>query len=460
MAHSGLDFPPEIINLICDLLFEAELHALCGVNRRLRAVAEPRLYSELRWKWNFTWPEAPPRPYPMNTRVPPLIPFLRAVARRPELGAYVRTIGLECGEFDSYDATVHYRDTPALPVVGADLTDLVARVQSFNVPYADQWVQKLQRGRVVAFVALLLALTPNLQHLRIDEEYLPDKYIGLVLVKACMDQTVPGKGDPPNFDERLSLTSSMVDLLSLFYLPAAKGLPFSDGTAAPDWWPAAHQASPKDLISLDLTMRHEGYARRILSTTKNLKKLRWRWPGKPVYNEVTGEMVLYLHPYTASQCVSHIRRSLTDLAITIAHTELQLGHHYDTVQVQGTLSELARFPNLKTLEVPLIFLTTFFTPHVGLESPQLIAKCLPPSLESLTMLDTASFGPEWDDSPDSPFDPVEKWLAGSKSTTPCLSRVRFELRETARQDWGPTLADNSDEDLSARYGLNFKVARR
>ncbi|KAK8062690.1 hypothetical protein PG997_014787 [Apiospora hydei] len=290
--------------------------------------------------------------------------FLRTASRRPELAAYVHTIDLGCGVFDSHAATVHYKDTPALPTVGADLADLVARVEGFNVPYADRWVEELRQGRMGAFVALLLGLTPNLQHLHIDEEYLPDKYTSGVLVKACMDQTAPGSvKDHEDFDRRLLLTCDKVDLLSLLYLPAAKAWPFADGTAAPGWWPAAHQASPKDLVSLDLTMHKQYYAKRILSTMKNLKYLRWRWRGKRVHNEVTGEMVLYLHLSTVAQCVSHIHKSLTDLTITIGHVELELGHRYDTVRVRGTLSDLTRFPKLKSLEIPLIFLTTSFTPQ-------------------------------------------------------------------------------------------------
>ncbi|KAK7959372.1 uncharacterized protein PG986_004226 [Apiospora aurea] len=403
MAPSGLDFPLELIHLVFDSLSKTEFRAFCGVSRRLRAVAEARLYSELRCQWSFTWPEAPPHPYPMNTRVPPLILFLRVVSRRPELAAYVHTIDLGCGDFNSYAAAVHYKDTPALPVVGADLADLIARVEDFKVPYADRWVEELRRGRMVAFLALLLALTPNLRHLHIDEEYLPDKDIGLVLAKACMDQTVPGSGkDHEDFDRRLLLTCDKVDLLSLFYLPAAKALPLADGTAAPDWWPPAHQTSPKDLVSLDLTMHNEDYARRILSTTKNLKALRWRWPGKPVPNVVIGEseVILYLHPSTATQCASHIRKSLTDLTITIGHVELVPFDDYDTVWVRGTLSELARFPKLKSLEVPLILLTIASTPFV--EPPHPIAESLPPSLECLTIVDTASCGPKWYDVPDSP----------------------------------------------------------
>ncbi|KAK8045899.1 hypothetical protein PG996_013963 [Apiospora saccharicola] len=432
-------------------------HALCRVNKRLRAVAEPRLYSELRWAWRFTWPEAPPHPYPMNIQVPPFIPFLRTISSRPELATFVRTIDLSCGSFNTHAASCHMKDKPPLPTVGADMNALIGMVHSFGVQYAHCWVKQLRRGRAEAFVALLLALTPNLQHLHMDEEYLPEHLLGDLLATTCGRQTSAGgiheSMDVSDFSTRLSQTSNTVDLLSLFYWPAAANLCQLSGTlATPSAGPAAREASPKDILSLNLTMRRENYVRRVLSTTKKLETLRWRWPGE-LFSQDLNEIELCFRLDTAMRCVSHVRESLTDLAITVGHVELEYAHHYDTVTTRGSMIELAGFPRLRSLEVPLIFLTRSFTP----DDLQPIEQSLPPSLESLTIIDTASFGMEWDYSPDEPFNPVDSWLENWKLSTPRLSQVRFLLEETERQDWGHLLADYDDEELSELFGLRFEV---
>ncbi|KAK8137178.1 hypothetical protein PG984_005118 [Apiospora sp. TS-2023a] len=458
--QDGVDpgFPPEIIGLIFDLLSTPEFHALCLVSKRLRSVAEPRLYSELRWTWSFTWPEAPPHPYPMNIQVPPLIPFLRTISSRPELATFVRTIDLSCGSFNSHAASCHMKYKPPLPTVGADINALTGMVHSFGVPYADCWVEGLRGGDAEAFMALLLALTPNLQHLHMDEEYLSEQRIGILLTRACLEPiSVRGmydSVDSSTFSACLSQTSDTVDLLSLFYLPAAQSLKrLGADVATPSAGSAARETSPKDILSLNLTMRREDYVRRLLSKTKNLETLRWQWPGGPTYLNGT-EMELCFRLDMAMRCVSHVRESLTDLAITVGHVELEYAHDYDTVITKGSMIELAGFPKLRSLDVPLIFLTRSFTP----DDLQPIEQSLPPSLESLTIMDTASFGMEWDDSlEDEPFDPVESWLKDCKLSTPRLSHVRFLLEETERQDWGLLLADYDDEELSERFGLQFEV---
>ncbi|KAK7999071.1 hypothetical protein PG991_014746 [Apiospora marii] len=447
---SIMEFPPEIIGIIFDLLSTAEFHALCRVNKRLRAVAEPRLYSELSCTWSFTWPKAPPAPYPVNTRVPPLIPFLRTITRRPELAALVRTIDLRCGSFNTHAAACHYEEKPALPMLGVDVSGLVDLVGRFPVPYAACWTEELLRGETAAFVALLLALTPNLRHLRMDEEYVPDIWINAAWNMAC--------GSWEDLGALLSQTGGRMDFLTMFYLPAAKDilkLPADEST--PGSRSLTRQASPEDILSLNLTMYTKNYAYRILSMMKNLQTLRWRWPRKSKFNDEYDEMQVCFKLDDVVKCVTLVRETLTDLAITVAHVQMALGHHYDTAVTRGSMEELSGFPQLRSLEVPLIFLTRSFTPH-GLQP---IGQSLPPSLESLTILDTASFGPyEWEDSPDdSPFDPVEAWLRDWRASTPRLSRVRLLLEETERRDWGATLVDNDDEELSARFGLRFEVVR-
>ncbi|KAK8079275.1 hypothetical protein PG994_003082 [Apiospora phragmitis] len=237
MTCSSLDYPLKIIGLIFDLLSSAELQALCRVSRRLRPIAEPCLYSALRWTWRFTWPDAPPCPYPVSTRVPPLVPLLRAISCRPELAACVKTIDLGCSGFNNLAAYTRYKDTPALPVFaeGADLCELVAVVERFDVPYAGRWVQELRGGRKAAFVALLLALTPNLQHLRIDEEYVQGKDIDMILAKVCLGPTVLGKSHSDS-DARLLRNCDKLDLLSLLYLPAAESLSLPNDPVESSSW--------------------------------------------------------------------------------------------------------------------------------------------------------------------------------------------------------------------------------
>lgn len=155
------------------------------------------------------------------------------------------------------------------------------------------------------------------------------------------------------------------------------------------------------------------------------------------------------------RCVSHVRETLEDLTISVGHVGLDQGHHYNTAVTQGSMRELAGFSQLRSLEVPLLILTLSFTPH----DLQPIKQSLPPGLECLTIADIVSFGPEWDDSPESPFYPVEEWLERCKATTPRMRRVRFLSGETVREDRGATLADNDDEALSARFGLHFKVVK-
>ncbi|KAK7994082.1 hypothetical protein PG990_013572 [Apiospora arundinis] len=488
MAPSISQFPPEIINLIFDSLSTPEFHSLCRVNRYLRTLSEPRLYSDLRWTWKFDWPEAPPRPYPMTTRLPPFVPFLHTILRRPELAASVETVELVSGDFGRPTKYGHYKDAPELPVVGADLSKLVSIVEGYNVPYGDIWIEELRSGKTPAFVALLLTLTPNLKHLRIDEEYLPETvHAGCSLESAC-DALRSAYGETSSSTNALagSFPCDQTHLMYFLYLPAAKRLASAARNSPRLSWPSpGNQARLANLQSMHITIHNTEHLGRILCAAKNLKRLHWRWPAEAEYNDMLDFGTVYLDLDTVIAALSPVRHCLADLTISIGHKDLLFEKHYDGAGTRGSLTDLAAFLHLESLEVPFIFLTRAFTPD---EVVHPIEQCLPPNLESLIISDTVSFGEEWtyQEAPKG-FEVLALWLDRREISTPRLSRLGLVLEDTAdvrywgtelscstpslskghmlldsmdRIGWGPTSEDHEMEHWSARFGLQLKVFKK
>ena len=136
MAPPFLKCPTEVLNIILSPLETPHLLALCLTCQRLRAVAEPFLYSSIQW----TWTGGPGTNLQPLTSAPPIVPFLQTIIFRPELADLIQDVQL-LGV--SFERTHYKRLSSRLQVTEADVERMVQCVQHMNVSYADFWIDEL-----------------------------------------------------------------------------------------------------------------------------------------------------------------------------------------------------------------------------------------------------------------------------------------------------------------------------
>ncbi|KAK4233103.1 hypothetical protein C8A03DRAFT_19747, partial [Achaetomium macrosporum] len=82
--------PVEMVHLILACLSQADLGAICLVDKVLHTLAEPFLYSTIRFTW---WTGA--------EQAPQITSLLRSILARPELAAHIRTVSITRDPFSS-----------------------------------------------------------------------------------------------------------------------------------------------------------------------------------------------------------------------------------------------------------------------------------------------------------------------------------------------------------------------
>jgi hypothetical protein len=454
-----LNCPPELLDLIFEQLETTALHALCLVSKVVRQRAEPFLYSKIHWTWTFGWP-ADRSSGPVNQKILPIVPFLRTISRRPELGPLVREVDLKG---DSLSRITHfYRGRqPTLPF-SEEIDGLIRMVSELGMPEEDEtaWIRGLRDGIAEAFVALLLSQAPNLKHLRLEENYLRDP----CFVDKLLSWTLSGSGSQKLFqrvsqvhfhlanDMRYRCGSrNLATSLSLFYIPSIEHLSVSiDNIRQPFQWPFGQPPHPSRLTSLDLGMLREGNLGKVLSVIPNLKTLRWGCFHDRRFEDRLMNPFIDLDQIAAD--LSHVRQSLASLTVTAA-TEGP-GMPWQVVRVKGSLLLLAGFNALTSLELPLPFLVGSLSHHDALAP----GPWLPRNLEILAVTDDLFLQDDWEWSADDLWLLFSPWIQNAtwKAFTPRLRRLQFRVDELNHETFTSKLAMDLVK-LGEQVGLDINV---
>lgn len=462
MALSLLDCPTEVVGPILKSLSTDDLHAACLVCRHLRLLTEPYLYAKFESTWTFTWPQQPPHPFPMNSKIPPIIHFLRSIVNRPQLAAFVNVVILKG---DSLSGIFHrFRGKPpTLPVMGVDLGAFVKLIENIDVPFGDTWIKALCWGTMDAFVALLLSQVSNLKWLFLGENFLRDSQFVSMVFRSALSEVMPRS--PIKFDYLLDVEFELAkdmrhrkdswnteDVLPLFYLPSAQHITASIDNPHQFVWPAAHPPIASRLTSLEVSMLREVYLGQLLSVTKGLSKLRWEWYYCPEIRSDTVNTILDLDKIIAD--FSYVKETLTDLTITADCVGAQSDIEVPQLHMRGSFAAIANFDMLKRLEVPFPFLVGSLSP-VG---SQPLQRCLPRNLEYLTITDDLYMQDEYDWFDIHGLEAIRPWLENWRTLTPCFRHLHLFLKDIDYDGWDPEMRGKLT-DLGVQCGVQIRITK-
>lgn len=314
---------------------------MCLVNKRLRNLAEPFLYSAIKWTWT-------------ETQVPPVIIFLSTILSRPELCLHVRSVHLEGDTF--YNAPFRGKLPPTIPVVDTELGTIVASAKE-KFPDHDRWQQYLMSGTMDPLIALMLSYLPNLTSLRLSPNFAKQStFLGIVLRAALCE---PNNPSLPRFErlrdvffdcgvDSLKHMVNTIDVLPLFYLPAVSNI--SVGIDNPDTvfeWPGGTPPGTSEISALSLAGIRELHLGQILSVTKSLNSFRWFWYYNPNIYNPSNASVIELDQIASA--LLHVQDTLTECTIS-AECDYRYGEgDFPALEIKGSLQSLSGFDSLKKL---------------------------------------------------------------------------------------------------------------
>ncbi|KAK6199684.1 hypothetical protein LQW54_010002 [Pestalotiopsis sp. IQ-011] len=300
-----------------------------------------------------------------------------------------------------------------VPVSRLALGDIVALVERLDVPFRDQWVRELRWGSLDTYVALLLALAPNLKRLRLNESFFRnsrfvDMYIRSVMCEEPTQQEASSARPRPlsNLTEvsaRLTYqgkartgSSNTSDILTVFYSRTIRHISASIDNPVTFPGPGEAPPAPTNLTSLELTVLREGHLGRLLSVTKNLRKLKWEWLLTSQAKRPGVKDIVDLAQIAAD--LSHPDRpdDLADIDDNLRNYDMEL------LEFRGSFEALASFDALKSLEVPFPFLTATFTDEVTYP----IQRSLPGTLRTLQITDDLLQQLDYDEGNHYPFQAI------------------------------------------------------
>ncbi|PLB48817.1 hypothetical protein P170DRAFT_464416 [Aspergillus steynii IBT 23096] len=456
-APSLGSWPADIWYLVFKLLSPAEFRALCRVNKMFCALAEPFLYSKIQWIW-------------LTVRLPAtFLRFLETLISKPYLATYITDIHLGG---DTFRYQEFRRPVPIIPIPDEDLEEPIAFIRRTGVPFADMWIQELHNRTIDAFVALLLAQTPNLKSLYLGHNFTQNSLLtGMVLRSSICE---PADHRLPNFEHLrdvyflLADSSDMVpgekvqaaaNPLPFFYVPNLKHMSASIENPDTFTWPAAHPPVASNLKSLDLNWVRETYLGELLSATPTLETLRWHWYFDSGVEDQFITKTLDLDRLTAA--MSHVRGTLTDLTIS---AEVSIGgsdQFYPAMRIMGSLQEMVEFDALKKLQIPWPLLVGFTKDLKRLQD------VMPKNIESLTITDDLRLQnedrikrdlPVWDWTHSAIVDVLRLWMKDWKTCTPHLRRVSLVISvlEYEPDDWASKLTHQLGV-LSDQSGVQLEL---
>lgn len=436
------DCPVEIMHSILECLPAASLRNLCLVSRALRDVAEPLLYADLVLIWLGGDPP------------PSFMLLLQNFQQRPQLAKYVQYLTFS----ESYT-----RNGWRISVDSSELASLIEIVDGINPPFRDLWIKELENGTPDAFIMLFLSLVPNITLLHLTGKFCDDNRLLGRMLRASLCQTVDCdlprfrrlrkvymdiQTEPPTI--RYPEMQNTADILSLFYLPAARSISAVIDNPAVFMWPA-DAPNPSNLTSLHIRGVREGNLGRILATTKSLKTLEWRWKYEPILRNETNNEIINLDQIAKD--LSFVKDTLEDLQLSGAvSSDPELDDDLPVLQIQGSLKPLRRFEKLHKLVIPQLFLTGFSLD----DDPGNLEDMMPKNIHHLTITDDMTWLEQNVLSNGNLFMLLEDWWRNLQIHTPSFNSLKLETMKSDER-WSAGQPYNLDF-MCDHFGIRLKYS--
>ncbi|KAF5019496.1 hypothetical protein F66182_8503 [Fusarium sp. NRRL 66182] len=430
---------------LCDEL-PRDLSSVSKVNKHLRRVAEPLLYSEVYVKW-----DKKKRP-----SISPIIPLLRTVLNRPEVASYIQVLCLGGDNIQGWDED--WDPCPPVSVIDLDMDKASKTIERTKVKTAQLWMQELRAGSMDAVAALLLSQTLNLKCLRLQLNYTPaNSFLGLVARAALLK---PSDHQLPKY-QRLSEVAfswqpgehrpegykNTQDVLPFFYLPELRHFSVAIDNPIVLEWPSQAPICTT-LESLDLHRLREVQLVSLLSTLKGLKRLAWEffYQDDPDVEQANASIVQLDKLAVALNKVSD---TLTDLTIT-AFTGLpeSIAEPEETPLVlAGSLDGFIHLRNLRRLEIPWVFLMG----PASAAGTKRLRDGVPVNTETLVLTEDLRLYEEFEWGDEDILTTIEEELEFRRSNPSGLQHLSLQF-------WYPTFG--LDEELiQERARLELKAAK-
>ncbi|KGO53414.1 hypothetical protein PEX2_060210 [Penicillium expansum] len=451
---SLLSTPTEILRLIFASLSHSDLAAVCLTHRDLRSPAEPFLYAHIQWTWS-------------DSQHPPIAQLLRSIVQRPELATYVHDVVLNGDNFNK-GVDDPGNESPKIPVTELVVNELVELVARINVPYAEEWIQRLRARSMDAFTTLFISQLHNLKRLFLDKNYNRETRLrGMMLRSAlCEESTnshlssfayledVSADSACLHYDiRRKTQTRNTQDTLPLFYLPSVKRIRALVDNPATFAWTGKSPPNPRGLTTLDLTMLRERHLGQVLSVTPRLQELKWDWYYRRDLRDDSVTDIINLDQIATG--LSHVKETLTDLTITAGSEGYKADLEVPEVQFSGSFKVFSGLNNLKRLQVPIPFLLGF-SPSASKANH--LAVALPTSLEWLTLTDGLCLNEQWmwQWETDYLLEAIRSWLQNWKRHTPNLRGFCLLGSVMKAQDWEHDMIQGL-RDLGTQSGIEVQI---
>ncbi|KAH6631858.1 hypothetical protein F5144DRAFT_629804 [Chaetomium tenue] len=416
MTTHLLDCNEDVLRLILDYLSQGDLYKVCLVHPQLRYLAEAPLYSTVELYYDE-------QKYSTHH---PITSLTRTVLRRPDLATLIRSLSCLPGEH-----TGEILKVQNIPVCETDLKEALSFVEKTGLPYRDTWMEELRLDTLDAYLAILLSQLPRLRRLYLTHKFSQKTdLITLVLRSMLCDshpkQPIPGISSTSLHQlQTVSLdrfpghylspsSPNTENILPFFYLPSIQNLylPIDDPPTPTLPWPTPQPPTALTLRTLSLYHLREAHLAALLTATPHLHTLNWQWRFDPdITTDPANTPTVNLH---------QLLPALTPLHSTLTALHIHASCLYTTqpfipfpLSIHGTMAPLTHLANLRTLTIPLVFVTGFALP-LPTHHEHTLAHCLPPSLEALTLTDDLYVDIDtkepWDETGHAAA--VRDWLAG------------------------------------------------
>ncbi|CAG9948596.1 unnamed protein product [Clonostachys rosea f. rosea IK726] len=257
------NLPNEILDRGLSDIPTSDLTKLCLVSKSLRRAAEPFLYSDVTFRWS-------------DGITPPIVPLLRTLFERPELVALIDTVTLQ-------ESLLSNSRRPRLNTTQTPVHQFLEAIDQSQVPYRTDWILGLYTGQMNAIAVLLISNLARTTRLVIDHNIISGHDFVVQVLRSNIFDQLPGFKRleriryAKNLDHPLSERNEMFkNVLSLFYVPTVMHIVATNSNPKIFRWPRAEPNSDY-LVSLDIRWPIEQFLAKILTRTRNLKSLSWKW---------------------------------------------------------------------------------------------------------------------------------------------------------------------------------------
>ncbi|CAG7915864.1 unnamed protein product [Penicillium olsonii] len=454
-----LHLPMELIRMICEVSDQSTLASLSRVSKALHTVVEDYLWINYEWDG--------------SSRV---VKCLQRIIEKPELASLVKHVNIHLpGELE-YDEVLESNIVEPLDVPKSAIPSLIASSPAVQ----DNWKNEIEASDPSAFLALVIALLPNLVSIRVHTRALQEldnlcelfDWVSRPEDKEARMSSVHGGHDPafPHLREvyitstdRASVepgwerTNHAMDLLPLFYLPSLEHITAPIHLQDNFSWGRPTQPNAENIKSLDISMIREANLARVLAATPLLEKLDWNWCSRldmdPLYPVPIADKHINLQ--RLSVLLGKLSETLTHLKITgsirrLATEDGQFEGMFTKLVDDGNLGIFTPLTKLQTFHVPLSFVLGLHDPHKS--DPLVLARNLPSNVEYLTISDEK---PDPDDAhwlPEEIILVVKAYLSCWKEWTPKLVSLKLEIGSK-----GADLVAEELADVVVSSGIQFQI---